>query len=165
MSAICSRKRFVGWTLLELLLVLGCIIMLCAILLYSFMGPIHRQASEQQVASKVSRLVDAAHLWRHNHVTYKSISIDSLENVGLLPEYWGNDSLIKFRIGGQLTITPPQCTHYNCVLITIQNIKNACYYVIALHDSRPILTVPSYSYCEKHPEYPSNESNLYILYE
>lgn len=142
-----------GWTLLELLLVLICVVGLAAILLYSFVTPTDRQASMRAVVSQVSQLVDAAHLWRHDHNNYAGISIDELKNSALISTELNTDKIPNhYQISSFTSSTWPACIHANsCMQITISNIPKACQYVVTLDKSGSITTFPSADTCLNNP--------------
>ena len=63
-----TRKNVHGWTLIELLLVLMIVASLTAILVYTYVGSIHRQEKATMVVANVEDLIRAAHNWRLNQV-------------------------------------------------------------------------------------------------
>jgi type II secretory pathway pseudopilin PulG len=162
MKVTCFKHQK-GWTLLELLLVLVCVIALAAILLYSFVGPVGRQVSMQQVTANISQLIDAAHVWRHNHSTYERIDIEKLQKKGILSNDWqGGDSSTQYEITGNEDNNFKQCNRYNCFEIIVTTIPSACDYVNALQGSNPVTTKPDFNQCENHP---GLMSSFKIIYE
>lgn len=81
------HNRQQGWTLLELILVLVCVAALTTVMVFSLMGAISQQQSVLRVSTQLNRLVDAAHSWRHQEISYQNLSsIQSLVDKGVIPD-------------------------------------------------------------------------------
>lgn len=161
---IASCHTHSGWSLLELLLVLICVIALSAVLLYSFVTPLTRQVSKQDVISRIIQLTDAAHLWRHSKLDYADISVTQLQTQGLLSTDWETSKMQnQYEIQSYASRDFSPCLRRDtCIAISISRIRNVCQYIIALHASNPVTTFPTYDQCINHP---SKNSYFTVVYE
>ncbi len=164
---VSRRKQQNGWTLLELLLVLVCVIALSAILLYSFITPVNRQVSMRELSSQLSELVNAAHLWRHtNNNSYAGISMDQLKQQGLISEKWNTREMQnQFTIQSLTSQDYVACLRADsCIAITVFPVPKSCEYVVRVNSSGDVATIPSYNQCANNPERFKGKSFI-IIYE
>ncbi len=161
-----QHKLESGYTMLELLIVLVCIIGLAAVMLYSFVTPVGRQVSINAVTSQISELLDAAHLWRHSNRNYNNISISQLERKVFIPQNWDKRALPnRYTINSFTNNDWFQCSHNNsCVLISVSGVPRVCQFIIKLYETNPVVTFPSYNQCKETPNL-NNNKKFMVVYD
>lgn len=181
-----TNKKTAGWTLIELLLVLICVAALTSILVYAFAGRVQQQDNTTMIVSNVDDLVAGAHNWRLNQSHSKFTggvvtgtpsyvglpTISQLSTYGYLAPSWVSHRKKWLRNGSstysisQVNYARPRIhcnTKNSCFMITIKNLKNPCYAVVAIAATIPNSIKPSVKRCQHKPD--NTSKNIRVYYD